>query len=160
VECTARKIRMRLGGGPNVTRPFPDKPKGMHRRTYDRLRRAHDQAYARLQKGLAKSTERLERWMKAELGNDIRRVEPTQLSALVGGIAASVKSPSASPVFDVIPLHCAASRRWPPRLRRLHSLRPPWNSINEKAPPLSGGAKSGNLVTLTVPSETLTKGFR
>jgi hypothetical protein len=63
---------MQLGGGPNVTRPFPDKPKGMHWGTYDRLRRVHDQAYARLQKGLAKSTERLERWMMAELGIDIR----------------------------------------------------------------------------------------
>jgi hypothetical protein len=61
---TARKIRMRLGGAPNITRPFPDKPKGMHWRTYDRLRRVHDQAYARLQKGQAKSVERLERWMK------------------------------------------------------------------------------------------------
>ena len=26
---------------------FPDRPKGMHGRTYDRLRRAHDIAYAR-----------------------------------------------------------------------------------------------------------------
>ena len=60
---TARKIRMRLGGGPNITVAFPDKPEHMHWRTYDRLRRVYDQAYARALMGLAKSTERLERWL-------------------------------------------------------------------------------------------------
>jgi hypothetical protein len=64
---------MRLGGGENITLPFPDKPTGMHWRRYDRLRHAHDQAYARSLGGLAKSTERLERWMMAEFGVDIRR---------------------------------------------------------------------------------------
>jgi hypothetical protein len=34
----ARKVRMRLGGGPSLFDPFPDKPKGMHWRTYLRLR--------------------------------------------------------------------------------------------------------------------------
>jgi hypothetical protein len=35
---SARKIRMQLGGGPSLFDPFPDKPRGMHWSTYDRLR--------------------------------------------------------------------------------------------------------------------------
>jgi hypothetical protein len=61
--ATARKIRMGLGGGENVTEAFPAKPKGMHWRRYSRLRRRHDRAFARALMGLAKSTERLERWL-------------------------------------------------------------------------------------------------
>jgi hypothetical protein len=43
----ARKIRMKLGGDANVLDDFPQKPKGMHRRTYDRLRHVHDVIVAR-----------------------------------------------------------------------------------------------------------------
>jgi hypothetical protein len=60
---TARKIQMRLGGGESITEAFPEKPKGMHLRRYIRLRHRHDQAYERSLTGLAKSTERLERWL-------------------------------------------------------------------------------------------------
>ena len=34
---TAQKVRVRLGGDANVTRPFPRRPRGMHRCTYTRL---------------------------------------------------------------------------------------------------------------------------
>jgi hypothetical protein len=34
----AQKIRMRLGGSLSIFDPFPEKPRGMHWRTYDRLR--------------------------------------------------------------------------------------------------------------------------
>lgn len=33
----SRKLRMRLGGSANVLAPFPDKPPGMHWRTYNKL---------------------------------------------------------------------------------------------------------------------------
>jgi hypothetical protein len=44
----AMKIRMRLGGSPNLFMPFPERPKGLHKRTYERLRKIHDAADSRL----------------------------------------------------------------------------------------------------------------
>lgn len=40
----AQKVREQLGGKLGVLDTFPDRPKGMHWRRYDRLRRRHDQA--------------------------------------------------------------------------------------------------------------------
>lgn len=57
----AQKLRMRLGGSPNMTEPFPDKPKGMHWQTYDRLRHTHDIAEARSNAGLIEFVDRLTR---------------------------------------------------------------------------------------------------
>jgi hypothetical protein len=40
----AQSIRERLGGSANMTKPFPEKPKGMHHETYWQLREEHDEA--------------------------------------------------------------------------------------------------------------------
>jgi hypothetical protein len=50
----AQQIRRRLGGSASLMAPFPAKPKGMHGRTYDRLRwRAHEADITSLQAALA-----------------------------------------------------------------------------------------------------------
>ena len=56
---------VRLGADENVTARFRDKPKGIHRQSYDRLRRVHDHAFERSLMGLAKSAERVKRWLRA-----------------------------------------------------------------------------------------------
>ena len=39
-----QRIRRKLGGSANMTKPFPEKPKGMHWRTYSRLFFEHEGA--------------------------------------------------------------------------------------------------------------------
>jgi hypothetical protein len=41
-----QRIRTRLGGSPNMSEPFPEKPKGMHWKTYRRLFGLHEAAWA------------------------------------------------------------------------------------------------------------------
>src|SRR5215470_8277559 len=55
----AQRIRMRLGGSANMLNDFPEKPKGMHWRTYKRLCRVHDAARARSFIGLTDFAKRL-----------------------------------------------------------------------------------------------------
>jgi hypothetical protein len=55
----AQTIRMRLGGTANMLDDFPEKPKGMHWRTYERLCRVHDAAQARSIIGLTDFAKRL-----------------------------------------------------------------------------------------------------
>jgi hypothetical protein len=44
----ACKLRLRLGGVASLTAPFPDRPRGMHRKTYARLRRRAEKLEARI----------------------------------------------------------------------------------------------------------------
>ena len=57
----SQKMRMRLGGSPSMLDEFPDKPKGMHWRTYERLCRSHDDAEERSTIGLMGLVQRLDR---------------------------------------------------------------------------------------------------
>jgi hypothetical protein len=57
----AQRVRMRLGGTANMLDDFPQKPKGMHWRTYERMCRVHDAAQAHSIIGLTGFAKRLRR---------------------------------------------------------------------------------------------------
>jgi len=57
----AQAIRERLGGNANMTKPFPEKPKGMHWATYERLRWEHNEADMEQMAGLREWLDRLEK---------------------------------------------------------------------------------------------------
>jgi len=56
----AQKIRERLGGTANMMEPFPEKPKGMHWSTYERLWRQHHVAEMEQLAGMREWLDRLE----------------------------------------------------------------------------------------------------
>jgi hypothetical protein len=57
----AQAIRERLGGSPNMTKPFPEKPKGMHWKTYDRLWWEHYEAEMTQLEGMREWLDKLEK---------------------------------------------------------------------------------------------------
>jgi hypothetical protein len=50
-QMMARKVQARLGGDRSGGFEFPDKPKGMHWRTYERWREKHEAAVAKSRSG-------------------------------------------------------------------------------------------------------------
>jgi hypothetical protein len=55
----AQSIREKLGGSTNMTVPFPEKPEGMHWRTYERLWREHHEAEMEQLTGMRKWLDKL-----------------------------------------------------------------------------------------------------
>jgi hypothetical protein len=57
----AQVIRERLGGSANMMKPFPEKPKGMHWSTYERLWWEHDEAEMEQLAGMREWLDRLKK---------------------------------------------------------------------------------------------------
>jgi DNA-binding ferritin-like protein len=57
----AQRIRRRLGGSANMMEPFPEKPKGMHWQTYDRLFCEHHEAEMEQLAGMKEWLDKIER---------------------------------------------------------------------------------------------------
>lgn len=69
----ANRIRMRLSGKPGTASLFPERPKGMHRRTYERLQSEVEKAEMLADERLAIVIERLERMERRSGGRGRRR---------------------------------------------------------------------------------------
>jgi hypothetical protein len=57
----AQAIQERLGGSANMMEPFPERPKGMHHKTYWRLREQHDEAEMAQLAGMREWLDRVEK---------------------------------------------------------------------------------------------------
>jgi hypothetical protein len=58
-----QRIRQKLGGTANMTKPFPGKPKGMHFKTYLRLRGEYEKAHGEYSRKMVAHLERLTKGM-------------------------------------------------------------------------------------------------
>ena len=65
-----QRIRQKLGGTANMTEPFPDKPKGMHFKTYVRLLGEYEKAHEEYTRAMIEDLERLTGRVFGGLGAD------------------------------------------------------------------------------------------
>ncbi|MGH7089279.1 MAG: hypothetical protein ACREFQ_10290 [Stellaceae bacterium] len=71
----ANRIRMHLGGEPGMTPVFPERPKGMHRRTYEHLQSEVEKAEMIVDEKTAILVQRLERMERRSVGRGRRPVK-------------------------------------------------------------------------------------